>query len=216
VVGVLGRDVANRLSEPYHDWQARRRTRRYLSLEPPPERCLNIGCGYHPLDGWTNLDKARGPQVDVVWDIRRGLPFASGTCSAILAEHVIEHLSRADGERLLTECFRILRLGGVLRVSTPDAERFLRAYAGDRSFLWSSDFPEPVETAIDRVNAMMREGGQHLWSYDTELLSLLLRRAGFTDVQKKAFGESAHPRMKAIDAPSRQFESLYVEASRGA
>jgi predicted SAM-dependent methyltransferase len=124
---------------------------------------------------------------------------------------MIEHLSRNDGDRFLRECFRVLEPRGVIRLSTPDAERFLRSYAGDGEFLRHPAFPDPIETPLDRVNLMMRENGQHLWVYDRESLSLALKRAGFSSAIEQKFGESTHPRLRNLDTPERAFESLYVE-----
>jgi predicted SAM-dependent methyltransferase len=211
VAELLGRERANRVSAPYYDWLARRHTRRRLDALPSSGLLVNLGCGYRPLPGWVNLDMARGPAVDVVWDLGRGLPFQPDSCSAIFSEHVIEHLPKSQGEHLLRECYRVLQSGGVLRMSTPDAGRFLRSYAGDREFLRHPDFPSPVETPIDRVNIMMREGGQHLWAYDFESLSLCMRKTGFSSVVEQSFGVSLHPRMQGIDYDIRAFESLYVE-----
>jgi predicted SAM-dependent methyltransferase len=212
VVAVLGRDRVNRLTAPCYDHLARRRTRRFLDALPSRGLLVNLGCGYRPLDGWINLDRARGPQVDVVWDIRRGLPFPSESCAAILSEHLIEHLPKAAAEDLLKECSRALEPDGVLRLSTPDAERFLRSYAGDREFLFAPYFDIPIDTPIDRINIMMREHGQHQWSYDAQLLTVMLLRAGFSRVEAVSFGHSSHALMRGIDTPARRFESLYVEA----
>jgi predicted SAM-dependent methyltransferase len=211
-VGALGRERANQLSAPYHDWQARRRTRAKLAALPKSDLCVQIGCGPNALAGWVNLDAARGDEIDVVWDLRRGLPFPDESCSAIFGEHVIEHVPREAAEKLLRECRRALQPGGVLRLSTPDAGRYLRSYAGDREFLRHPSFEVAAETAMDRVNQMMREYGQHLWAYDAESLLLLLRRAGFSNAVEQHFGESLHPRMRGIDSAARAFESLYVEA----
>ena len=73
------------------------------------------------------------------------------------------------------------------------------------------EFPGPVATALERVNIMMRQGGQHLWAYDGESLSLMLQKAGFSQALAQKFGVSAHPQMQGIDAAQREFESLYVE-----
>ena len=213
IVGALGRERANRLSAPYHDWAARRRTRAALaSLRTARDLRVNIGCGPNALAGWVNLDAARGEQIDVVWDLRRGLPFADDSCAAVFGEHVIEHVPRESAEKLLRECRRALRAGGVLRLSTPDAGRYLRSYAGDGEFLRHPSFVEPAETPMDRVNRMMRESGQHLWCYDAESLLLLLRKAGFSKAVEQRFGESLDPSMRGIDSEGRAFESLYVEA----
>ena len=212
VVRLLGRDTANRLSAPYHDWRARRRTGRRLQELPAKDLCVNIGCGSRYLPGWVNLDAARGDHIDIVWDLRRGMPFPGESCSAIFGEHVIEHIPKADAERLLRECYRVLQPGGVIRLSTPDAGKFLRAYVNDREFLADPRFAEAAETSMDRVNMMMREYGQHLWVYDIELISLILQRAGFSSVLEQNFGSSTHPQMLGIDLAERAFESLYVEA----
>ncbi|MEA2205903.1 MAG: hypothetical protein QOE77_2679 [Blastocatellia bacterium] len=163
------------------------------------------------MPGWVNLDVARGDQIDVVWDLRNGMPFASESCAALFGEHVIEHVPRHAAEKLVRECHRVLQPGGVLRLSTPDAGRYLRSYAGDGEFLRHPAFPAPYETPLDRINHMMREDGQHLWVYDAESLVLLLRKAGFSAAFEKKFGESADPRMQQIDSEGRAFESLYVE-----
>lgn len=212
VVQLLGRERANQLVAPYHDWKASKRTQRTLAALPRKELLINIGCGPKPLRGWINLDSARGDEIDVVWDLRHGLPFPDESATAIFGEHVIEHVPRPDAETLLKECRRVLQTGGVLRLSTPDAGRFLRSYAGDQKFLADERFLDPADTPMDRVNMMMREYGQHLWAYDAESLVRLLRSVGFSSAEERAFGVSTHESMQGIDAPEREFESLYVEA----
>jgi predicted SAM-dependent methyltransferase len=212
VVRLLGRETANRIAAPYHDWRARGRTRRTLLALPAHDLCINIGCGSRPLPGWVNLDAARSDKIDVVWDLRRGLPFPDESCTAIFGEHVIEHIPKAGAELLLRECHRVLQPGGVVRLSTPDAGKFLRAYVSNREFLADPRFPDSADTSMDRVNMMMRESGQHLWVYDIESICLVLQKAGFSSAIEQTFGASAHPRMQNIDLEERAFESLYVEA----
>ena len=210
-IRLLGRETSNRIAGPYHDWRARERTRRTLPSLPTQDLCLNIGCGSRPRPGWVNLDAARGDQIDIVWDLRRGLPFRDQSCTAIFGEHVIEHIPKDGAEFLLRECHRVLQPGGVVRLSTPDAGKFLRAYVNDKEFLNDPRFPDPADTPMDRVNMMMREFGQHLWVYDIELISLLVKKAGFGSTVAQTFGKSTRPRMQGIDLEERAFESLYVE-----
>jgi predicted SAM-dependent methyltransferase len=211
VVNLIGRDRANRLSSPYHDWSAKKRSERALAALPQKDLFINIGCGPRVMADWINIDIARAPGIDIVWDLRNGLPFPADSCAAIFGEHVIEHMPKEAAEKLLSECYRALQPGGVVRLSTPDAELFFRSYAGDREFLRHPAFPANADTPLDRINMMMREYGQHLWTYDTESLLLLLKRAGFSTQTAHKFGESEHARMRQIDSPERAFESLYVE-----
>lgn len=211
VVGIIGRERANRIAGPYHDRRARRQTLEFLAHLPAGDLLVNLGCGHRPIKGWINVDRARGPQVQVVWDLTTALPFPDLSCSAIFSEHLIEHVTREQAASLIEECYRMLKPGGVLRVSTPDAERYLRSYCGDGEFLRHANFAEPVETPLERINQMMREYGQHLWVYDAESLILLLGKAGFRTARRSEFGNSAHLRMQGIDAAERAFESLYIE-----
>ena len=212
LVAVIGRDRANKISGPYHDWRARKRTQNFLANLAQRDLCVNLGCGYRPMKDWINVDQARGPEVQVVWDLRRGLPFQDESCAAIFSEHLIEHVPREDAKRLLAECHRVLANGGVLRLSTPDAGRYLRSYAGDQKFLRDPVFAPGEETPMDRVNQMMREYGQHLWVYDAESLALALKKAGFSRIVEQEFGQSLLSNMRGLDSEARSFESLYVEA----
>src|SRR5918992_2339635 len=102
---------------------------------------LNLGCGRTPLPGWTNVDLAGRNDAALALDVRRPLPFASGSVDAVFTEHLLEHLSYDDATFLLSECARVLGPGGVIRVVVPDFGRYARAYAtGDGDFL---DWPAP-------------------------------------------------------------------------
>src|SRR6266849_1232679 len=125
---IIGRERANKISGPYHDWRARQRTQNFLAHLPDTDLCVNLGCGYRPMKDWINVDRARGPEVQVVWDLSQRLPFPDNSCSAIFSEHMIEHITKEAAARLLSECYRVLQRDGVLRLSTPDAELFLVSY----------------------------------------------------------------------------------------
>jgi SAM-dependent methyltransferase len=91
---------------------------------------VNLGCGHYPFHGWTNVDlppladDPRAPTLDVVdfvaADVRDGLPFESGSVDRIYAGHVLEHISRDDLPRALTELRRVLADDGQMLVVGPD------------------------------------------------------------------------------------------------
>lgn len=93
-------------------------------------RLLNLGCGstFHP--SWINVDIiSTSPHVKGC-DLRKPLPFADGAFDAVYHSHVLEHFSREDGRRFMTEAVRVLRKGGVIRVVVPDLEQIARLYLG--------------------------------------------------------------------------------------
>jgi predicted SAM-dependent methyltransferase len=165
---------------------------------------LNIGSGYNPKPGWTNIDLVGAP-VDVAWDLSRGIPFSDGSVDGIYQEHLMEHLTLREGLELCRECHRVLRRGGVLRVAVPDAGELLGSYAGTKDPTWAQATPVPMLA----VDALFYEHG-HRAMYDGELLSLLVASAGFDSTEVSRFGQT---RLEPVpDDPDRRDGTLYVEA----
>jgi SAM-dependent methyltransferase len=80
---------------------------------------VNFGCGTNKIPGWNNHDK------DV--DITKRLPYADNSVSFIFAEHCIEHVSYYEAVNFLKECVRILKPGGMIRISVPSIENLVLA-----------------------------------------------------------------------------------------
>lgn len=98
------------------------------SLRTSPARLLNFGCGgiFHPE--WINLDAAPDSPAVITHDLRRPFPFATNDFDAVYGSHVLEHLQPQASMRLLQECFRILKPGGIVRIVVPDLETIARLY----------------------------------------------------------------------------------------
>jgi predicted SAM-dependent methyltransferase len=99
---------------------------------------LHIGCGTNVLPGWINIDRiARVPGVVTNID-PTALPFPAASVSAVLAEHVLEHLTFAEERVVWQELTRVLRAGAQLVIEVPDFEwtcrKFLEAHDDWRSF----------------------------------------------------------------------------------
>lgn len=95
---------------------------------PTAERRLHIGCGANVLPGWINIDRiARAPGV--LTDIDpTSLPFPDGSVAAILAEHVLEHLTFAEERAVWQEFARVLRPDAELTIEVPDFPWVCRAF----------------------------------------------------------------------------------------
>ncbi|MGH8678073.1 MAG: class I SAM-dependent methyltransferase, partial [Burkholderiales bacterium] len=91
-------------------------------------RLLNFGCGatFHPA--WVNLDSSPvSPQV-IRHDLREPFPFPANSFDGVYGSHVLEHLEPDAAIRLLKECHRVLKPGGIVRVVVPDLEVIARLY----------------------------------------------------------------------------------------
>ena len=102
--------------------------KKHSRLPRPASELLNIGCGrqFHPA--WTNLDVSPVDESVIQYDARLPLPFANESFTVVYHSHVLEHLSREEGRAFLSECFRVLKAAGVVRVVVPDLEQITRLY----------------------------------------------------------------------------------------
>jgi len=180
---------------------------------------INVASGGNILPGMVHLDLFGGSEEVIRWDCRRSLPFADESAKGIRTEHFLEHIDfKNDLSAFLTECFRVLQPGGVLRVIVPDCEAFLCAYASNdpaafEKLGWKQPFPDDLPTKMDVINHMFHQHHEHRFGYDFESLAHRLRTVGFEPVKKMAFAESLLPEL-AQDLPHHQLYSLYVDASK--
>ncbi len=137
---------------------------------------LHVGCGKINSPEFINVDAQPYAHVHVVTDDISRLPgFASGTADLIYMCHVLEHMRAPHVEAVLQEMKRILKTGGVLRISVPDFDRLLAVY----------------EAAGEDLGAIHTQlmGGQdspynvHYCAFNYRSLSELLRKAGFAAVR---------------------------------
>lgn len=151
---------------------------------------LNLGCGYPRLAGdeWVNVDTLLSQLRDetpekynllaeknyVEHDILTPLPFESGYFDGILASHVFEHFDCQQSLVIMLECKRVLRTGGVLVVSVPNASYFRRVHHEDTVRNWprlfdvtddANTIPTFFEAALwfDQHKAILTEDA--LWCY---------------------------------------------------
>lgn len=183
--------------------EARRRARSWSSR---PGLRLHLGSGGNNLEGWINVDLV-GSRADVVWDLRRPLPFPDASVEAAFLEHVLEHMTLEDGIAVLRHCRRVLVAGGILRVGVPDAGLYATDYVERRGTLERLRPGRP--TAMLALSEVFQEHG-HLSAWDGQTLSLVVEEAGFTAAEVMPGGTS---RIEPVpDSPSRIPESVYVEA----
>jgi predicted SAM-dependent methyltransferase len=91
-------------------------------------KMLNIGCGSLYHHDWINLDIASTDPSVIIGNACNGLPFQNSSLSVCYSSHMLEHLSRNQAANLLRECYRVLEVGGILRIVVPDLERTAREY----------------------------------------------------------------------------------------
>jgi predicted SAM-dependent methyltransferase len=132
-----------------------------------------------------------------------GIPLQDEVADFIFSSHFLEHLDQPSGLRLVQECRRVLKPGGVLRIAVPDLEYAWEMYKrGDKERMIHDFF------FTDESGGL----GQHRYAYDYQMLNQLLRDVGFGDVKRKTFQQGETPDLEFLD--NREDYTLYVEARR--
>lgn len=83
---------------------------------------LNLGCGYHHLDGYINVDSQPACEPDQVVDLETfPWPFGDDSADEIVLSHVLEHLGQTTEVYLniIKELYRVSRKDAVIRIAVP-------------------------------------------------------------------------------------------------
>jgi len=189
---------------------------------------LHIGCADHLLDGWLNTDYFPPSSSILHLDATKKFPFEDNTFDYAFSEHMIEHISFSDGEYMLSECYRVLKQNGKVRITTPDLVFLINLYKEDKSDLqkkyiqWASDVEikfAPYYDAAFVINNFMRSWG-HQFIYDRKTLGSALEKAGFKDVHYCNLMESESPDLRNLERIERmppgflKHESLIMEGTK--
>lgn len=190
---------------------------------------LNFGPGPNMLaEPWQNLEPNH--------DIRKRLRFGDGTCTAILAEHVIEHVSFIQGYMFLGEVLRVLEPGGTLRLAFPDISRMLSgsgAYARLYSLnalahqyakglaarsdgAWSAGLSDPDMARHAMLRMLTGWGHQMAWTHESAAGVLLA--VGFSEVVQQPHNVGKIPGVdghhRDVGAELAELESTVLEATK--
>lgn len=108
-------------------------------------RFFNVGAGSFSHPYWTNLDHAtehyKGAQAQFIeHDLMSLKPFPveSGVGDAVYFSHVLEHVSDEAALKAVAEAYRVLKPGGVVRITGPNILLYWDAWnRRDRSFWYA-------------------------------------------------------------------------------
>ena len=132
---------------------------------------LHIGCGDINAQGFINLDARPQSHVHIVTDNLFHLTMVPDAAfDFVYMSHVLEHVSHRDLVSTLREMNRILKQGGVLRVSVPDFDDIIYMYqissndiaAIEQPLMGGQDYPFNYHYCVfneAHLRKMMLKGG---------------------------------------------------------
>ncbi|GAB3903601.1 class I SAM-dependent methyltransferase [Mucilaginibacter boryungensis] len=89
---------------------------------------LNLGCGGHFDKRWTNIDFFKTGEGVIAHNLLKGIPSADNSFEVVYHSHVLEHFSKKDAIKFISECYRVLGNNGIIRIAVPDLEQIVHHY----------------------------------------------------------------------------------------
>jgi hypothetical protein len=180
-----------------------------------PARRLNWGCGEHVAKGWINSDVKDDGAVDLVADIRNGLPLSDACIDYAVSVHALPELTISESERALTELLRVLRPGGVLRLALPDLRLAIEAFQEGRGDYFKVE-PEAAASIDGRFIRHILWYGYSRTLFTPVFAAELMEGAGFIDVHDSLYGSTESEFSGITELDNRPDESFFLEGTRAA
>ena len=89
---------------------------------------LHLGCGSKYIPGFIHVDLGDYDHIDHCADMRDLSMFEAESVSLIYVCHALEYFDRLEVNSVLLEWNRVLKKGGVLRISVPDFASVVAIY----------------------------------------------------------------------------------------
>jgi predicted SAM-dependent methyltransferase len=154
----------------------------------PPQRpatsdlYIHVGCGEVNHPKFVNVDGMPHRHIHYVRAIDNLAPIDTDSAALLYASHCLEHFPMAEIPRILAEWRRVLRPGGILRLSVPDFDRLLVIY---------NQHGEDIETILSMLlGGQDRRYNFHHAVFTKRSLTKFLDRCGFRDVREWRPGSS--------------------------
>jgi predicted SAM-dependent methyltransferase len=171
-------------------------------------------------NSWVNLDKSLN------YDLSKKLlkNYEDNSVSLIFMSHCLEHLSWDIVPKILSECHRVLKASGILRIIVPDTDilhklllRNDKQYLIDNNPIYYRKQAKRDRPLIEDIKEQMGYTGEHESFFCWHTLYIFLKIAGFNTVYKSGFlsSEIVEMRKEAVlnkkGMPISGFDNILVE-----
>ena len=146
---------------------------------------IHLGCGNINLQGWLNIDARDFKHVHIISDGFDLTQFKENSIAEFYLCHVLEHFSFNETHNFLSKLYKLLKPGGLLRISVPDIEKLYILYNKQKKL-------SIVKNAI--MGGQNYPNDFHKSIYDHQELKNILEKNSFKNVSswktKDVFGQS--------------------------
>ena len=202
--------------------------RRYLSIHDVAK--LQIGSGPNIIEGWLNTDLSPRSKGVLFLDARKYFCFDNDVFDYIFSEHQIEQLTYSQGLTMLSECFRVLKPGGRIRIATTSMDALISLTLSPENHLQSEYIKWITKHYLPQIDinepAFVINNAFYNWDhqfiYDHRTLKTTLQIVGFVDIEQCLSQQSDREALRDIECHGSavdneemsRFETMVIEGSK--
>ena len=197
---------------------------RGLKLNRKNNNYLNLGCGDVYEENFINIDFFTNKQIDYGMDLRFPFKIESNSVDGIFTEHTFEHLSHQEVDNAISECYRILKKNGIIRIIVPDLSILFKRYCSNDN-VWFQKWHDLVLNEPSRYYLKKHFTKMfainftasyyfHKSCWNFESLEKILSDHGFINIKKYDFNVGTSDLLIDRDSEDRKLVSIYVEGRK--
>ena len=145
---------------------------------------LHLGCGKRYIPSFSyHIDARQLSHVDYVTSADDLHMFDDNSVDLVYSCHLLEHFRRNRVENVLKEWYRVLKVGGILRLAVPDFEKLVEVYLKTR------DLKLILGSLVGRQDY---SENTHYIVFDFSSLSEVLDKVGFKEIHRYDWRKTIH------------------------
>lgn len=151
---------------------------------------LHLGCGKRYIPGFIHIDIASHKHIDYQTSVDNLFEIEDSSCSLIYASHVLPYFDKIDVPVVLKEWYRVLEIGGTLRLCVPNFDKYAALYQITKNLdlLIGALHGRMEIESVDGIKEVI-----HIKStYDFETLKSSLIESGFVNVEVYDWHNTIH------------------------
>jgi predicted SAM-dependent methyltransferase len=128
-----------------------------------------------------------------------GIPFNDNTVPAVFSSHFLEHVGHREAQKLLGECFRVLKPGGIIRIVVPSLDTEVQRIRQALERYEAGEITDIQPFVTTNVVGYSNKYSNHRWMYNFTELRSALETAGFTQVVEQSYRKGRIPDVEKLD-----------------
>jgi SAM-dependent methyltransferase len=144
---------------------------------------VNLGCGVNTSKEFINVDARGFPHTHYIHDVQDLSMFKNESVDLLYASHLLEHVPRSEVRKTLSEWYRVLKDGGILRFGVPNFDNLIEIYQVSG---------KDVDSIVNQLMGGDGVYDDHHTIWNIAYAKKNLERVGFSEVREWSPNEVEH------------------------